>query len=316
MSESYKDKAVALGYSAGWGLVRLAPEPLARGVFRRGADLAFHRGAGAQLRKNLARVLAVPADQVPDSLVRRSLRSYARYWREAFRLPAMDHARLAREVNAAVAQQHHLDEPLKAGRGVVIVLPHMGNWDLAGVWLAVKHGQFTTVAERLKPESLYQKFLAYRESLGFEILPHASLSAAEAEHGAVAEAAGGGPYRILAQRLREGKVVCLLADRGMSRGSVPVRFFGETARFPPGPARLAAATGAALVTAHTWYEPEGSPEGRWRAEVGPAINVEDGVEAATGRVAAAFEAAIAARPEDWHMLQPLWDADRGSVGAA
>jgi lauroyl/myristoyl acyltransferase len=310
MSESYKEKAAAWGYNAGWRLVRLAPEPLARGAFRVGADLAFQRGAGAQLRKNLARVLAVPAAQVPNGLIQRSMRSYARYWREAFRLPGMDHARLARDVNAAVAQQQRLDEPLAAGRGVVIALPHMGNWDLAGVWLAVKHGQFTTVAERLKPESLYQKFLAYRESLGFEILPHTSLSAMETEHGGSDETAGEGPYPVLAQRLREGKVVCLLADRGMSRGSAPVQFFGETARFPTGPARLAAETGAALVTAHTWYEAEGSPEGRWRAEVGPAISVEDGVEAATGRIAAAFEAAIAARPEDWHMLQPLWDADR------
>ena len=301
MSEGFQEKLATWGYSAGWGLVRLAPEPVARGAFRKGADLAFQRGAGAQLRDNLARVLAVPAEQVPDELIRRSLRSYARYWREAFRLPAMDHARLARDVNAAVTRQQHLDDPLAAGRGVVIALPHMGNWDLAGVWLTAKHGQFTTVAERLKPESLYQKFLAYRESLGFEILPH--LSSAD-------EAAGEGPYKILAQRLREGKVVCLLADRGMSRGSVPVRFFGETARFPLGPAKLAAETGAALVTAHTWYEPEGTPEGRWRAEVGPEIETGDGVEAATGRIAAAFETAIADRPEDWHMLQPLWETDR------
>ncbi|MGL6235489.1 MAG: phosphatidylinositol mannoside acyltransferase [Segniliparus sp.] len=296
-----KDRAAIWGYSAGWGLVRLAPESAARATFRKGADFAFRRGAGAQLRKNLARVLAVPTDQVPEELVQRSFRSYARYWREAFRLPAMDQARLARDVDAAVTQQQHLDEPLSQGRGVVIALPHMGNWDLAGVWLVARHGQFTTVAERLKPESMYQKFLAYRESLGFEILPH--LSGAD-------EAAGEGPYKVLAQRLREGKVVCLLADRGMSRGSVPVQFFGETARFPLGPAKLAVETGAALVTAHTWYEPVGRPEGRWRAEIGPELDTGDGVEAATGRIAAAFETAIAARPEDWHMLQPLWDIDR------
>lgn len=301
-----KDKLATWGYSAGWGLVRRAPEGLARTAFRAGADRAFRRGAGAQLRKNLARVLAVPVDQVPDDLVQRSFRSYARYWREAFRLPSMDHARLSRDVNAAVTQQQHLDEAMAEGRGVVIALPHMGNWDLAGVWLVASHGQFATVAERLKPESLYQKFLAYRESLGFEILPHTS---------SADEAAGEGPYKILAQRLREGKVVCLLADRGMGRSSVPVRFFGETARFPVGPAKLAVETGAALVTAHTWYEPGAPgghlPEGKWRAEVGPRIDTAGGVEAATARIAEAFEAAIASRPEDWHMLQPLWDSDRG-----
>lgn len=53
----------------------------------------------------------------------------------------------------------------------MIALPHSGNWDMAGVWLAQSHGTFTTVAERLKPESLYRRFIAYRERLGFEVLP-------------------------------------------------------------------------------------------------------------------------------------------------
>ena len=57
------------------------------------------------------------------------------------------------------------------GRGAILALPHSGNWDMAGVWLAQNHGTFTTVAERLKPESLYNRFLAYRESLGFEVVP-------------------------------------------------------------------------------------------------------------------------------------------------
>src|SRR3712207_8404340 len=48
------------------------------------------------------------------------------------------------------------------GRGLILALPHSGNWDAAGVWLVDwLGGPFTTVAERLRPESLYRRFLGY-----------------------------------------------------------------------------------------------------------------------------------------------------------
>ena len=55
------------------------------------------------------------------------------------------------------------------------------------------------------------------------------------------------PYGILRERLRDGGVVCLLADRDLTASGVEVSFFGETARMPAGPAALALATGAALL---------------------------------------------------------------------
>lgn len=109
--------------------------------------------------------------EVPSALMRASLASYARYWREAFRLPTMDHAELAGRLHDGVRGKENIEVALQAGRGAVLALPHSGNWDMAGVWLAQTHGGFTTVAERLKPESLYRRFVEFRESLGFEVLP-------------------------------------------------------------------------------------------------------------------------------------------------
>src|SRR5207248_8651862 len=116
------------------------------------------------------------------------------------------------------------------------------NWDIAGVWLADYLGGFTTVVERLKPESLYRRFVEYRESLGFEIVPLTGDSSA---------------MRVLLKRLRENKAVCLVGDRDLTTSGVPVKFFGETARMPGGPARLAATTGAALIPAGCWFTEDG-----------------------------------------------------------
>ncbi|WP_102141131.1 phosphatidylinositol mannoside acyltransferase [Mycobacterium hubeiense] len=278
-----------LGYAAGWRLVRAMPEFLARNAFDAGALYASRNGGPEQLRKNLARVVGVEPKQVPGALIRASLASYARYWREAFRLPTMDHQALGRELS--VLDIERVWAALDAGRGAVLALPHSGNWDMAGVWLVQNHGRFTTVAERLKPESLYNRFIAYRESLGFEVIPH---SGGERP-----------PFEILCDRLRDNGIVCLMAERDLTRTGVQVDFFGEPTRMPAGPAKLALETGAALFPVHCWYEPQG-----WGMRVYPELDTSSGdVGVITQALADRFAVNIAAHPEDWHMLQPQWLAD-------
>ena len=278
-------------YASGWMAVRAMPEFAARNAFEAGARYAARGGGPDQLRKNLARVIGVPPEDVPDSLMRASLASYARYWREAFRLPGMDLVALGRELHDSVLGHDHIDAALSSGRGAVIALPHSGNWDMAGVWLAQTHGTFTTVAERLKPESLYRRFIAYRERLGFEVLP---LSGGERP-----------PFDLLCDRLRANRVVCLMAERDLTRTGVQVDFFGEPTRLPAGPAKLAIATGAALLPAHCWFEDRG-----WVVSIGPPLDCTSGdVGAITQAMADQFEKNIAAHPQDWHMMQPQWLAD-------
>ena len=282
-------------YAAGWRAVRAMPEFAARTAFDTGARYAARRGGPEQLRKNLARVVGVRPADVPDALMRASLASYGRYWREAFRLPAMDHRKLAIQINDAFHGMDNLDAALAAGRGAVVALPHSGNWDLAGMWAVQNYGTFTTVAERLKPESLYRRFIDYRESLGFEVLP---LSGGTRP-----------PFEVLCERLRDNRVVCLMAERDLTRTGVQVDFFGEPTRMPAGPAKLAIETGAALLPTHCWFEPNG-----WGFEVHPPLDCTSGPEtdrvgAITQALAEQFATNIAAHPADWHMLQPQWLAD-------
>lgn len=281
------------GYAAGWRLARWLPEQVGSMTFGLGADLAVRRDGGGvrQLRSNLARVVPQADGVELDELTRRAMRSYARYWHEMFRLPSMDHKEVSRKVAQSITGVENLDAALAEGNGAVMALPHSGNWDAAGVWLADYLGGFTTVAERLKPESLYQRFVSYRESLGFEIVPLTGDSSA---------------MRVLLKRLRENKAICLVGDRDLTNSGVPVKFFGEQTRMPGGPARLAATTGAALIPAGCWFTEDG-----WQIRLHPRIRVTNRSEvpAATQALADIFAGDIAAHPADWHMMQKFWLSD-------
>jgi phosphatidylinositol dimannoside acyltransferase len=278
-------------YAAGWRAVRAMPEFAARNAFDTGARYAARRGGPEQLRKNLARVIGVPPAKVPDSLMRASLESYGRYWREAFRLPTMDHRAIASQLDQVIQGQDNVNAALAAGRGAVISLPHSGNWDMGGIWLVQRYRTFATVAERLKPESLARRFIDYRESLGFEVIPHS----------------GGAqpPFEVLRERLQANQIVCLMAERDLTRTGVEVDFFGEPTRMPAGSAKLAIETGAALLPSHCWFE--GSA---WGFGIGSPLDCTSrDIGAITQAMADVFADNIAAYPADWHMLQPQWLSD-------
>jgi KDO2-lipid IV(A) lauroyltransferase len=273
-----------LQYAAGWRLVRLLPERVAQAVFRLGADLAVRRnGPGVrQLRANLVRLGA--AHRTRDAM-----RSYARYWCETFRLSAAEGPRMV--AGTTITNPAPFHEALDTGRGLIIALPHSGNWDAAGVWLIEtlrRRGLepvFTTVGQRLRPESVYRRFVAHRVALGFDMVEE-------------------GAYRALLRRLRGGGVVCVLADRDVLGASLDVTLLGEPARLPSGPARLAALTGATLLPTRLGFSPEG-----WTIAFAAPVPVPD-VEKATQALGDALMELVADDPTGWHVLQPLWTADR------
>ncbi|WP_314222022.1 phosphatidylinositol mannoside acyltransferase [Streptomyces zaehneri] len=283
-------------YGLGWSTVKKLPEPVAVRLGRTVADLAWkRRGKGVRrLESNYARVVPDASPERLAELSRAGMRSYLRYWMESFRLPAWSAERVR---NGFVPKDvHHLTDGIASGRGVILALPHMANWDLAGAWVTTElRTPFTTVAERLKPETLYDRFVAYREGLGMEVLPHS----------------GGSAFGTLARRLRDGGLVCLVAERDLSASGVEVDFFGDTATMPAGPALLAQQTGALLLPVTLWYDDTPVMRGR----VHPPVEVpESGTRAEktsvmTQSLADAFATGIADHPEDWHMLQRLWLAD-------
>jgi KDO2-lipid IV(A) lauroyltransferase len=294
--------------AAGYGLIATLattfPESLLRPVFRFGADIAWRRrGRGVrQLERNLRRVVGpdVPDDEIA-ALARAAMRSYARYWLEFFRLPVLRRERIVGRMS--VAGKERLDAVMAAGRGAILALPHSGNWDHAGAWVALQGYPFATVAERLKPESLFDRFVAVRERLGMEV---------------IALTGGRNAFAVLLDRLRAGKLVCLVTERDIAASGVEVEFFGEKTTMPAGPAALAVATGAALLPVGIWFTEDGGPGGGWGGVIHPEVAPPAGVSrraqiaAMTQAMADAFASDIAAHPRDWHMLQPLWPADRAA----
>ncbi|MFD3927738.1 phosphatidylinositol mannoside acyltransferase [Streptomyces sp. NPDC058614] len=293
---SLRDRLTDGAYALGWSTVKKLPEPVAVRLGRTIADIAWKkRGKGVRrLESNYARVLPDATPERLAELSRAGMRSYLRYWMESFRLPAWSKERV--KTGFEVKDEHYLTDGIASDKGVILALPHMGNWDLAGAWVTTKlETPFTTVAERLKPESLYDRFVAYREGLGMEVLPHS----------------GGTAFGMLARRLRDGGLVCLVAERDLSASGVEVEFFGEATRMPAGPALLAQQTGALLLPVTLWYDDSPVMQGR----VHPPVEVpETGsrvekTSAMTQALADAFATGIADHPEDWHMLQRLWLKD-------
>ena len=295
-------RARVLGYRAGWSVVRLLPERLAYQVFDLLADVVWwQRGRGVrQLEANLARVRPDVDGPALRELSRAGMRSYLRYWCEAFRLPTWSRERLLATVR--IEDDDPARAELAAGRGVVMALAHQGNWDHAGAWSAIALAPVTTVAERLEPEEVFSAFLAFRERLGIEILP-----------------LHGGPpvFPTLVRRLRQGAFVPLLADRDLTANGVEVRFFGEPARMAAGPATLALTARVPLFPVSIWYERLPGPGPRWgqvvrfhpRVDVPAEGDRPHKVAVMTQACADALAAGIAAHPEDWHMLQRVFSAD-------
>lgn len=283
--------AAALGYVSGWRVVRLLPERTALSAFARVAD-GIHRRDGRsvqRLRSNLARVRPDLDEAALEQLTHDAVRSYLRYWTESFRLPSWplpDLVARTRTVGEEILREAH-----GRGDGVVAALPHMANWDWAGAWACGTGIPLTTVAERLRPERLYDEFVAYRASLGMEILP------------------AGDPttFTTLVDRVRAGRLVPLLSDRDLSRAGVEVRLCDQPARMPRGPAELARRTGAPLVPVTLHYE---GPE-MVIAFHEPVAHLpgEDGVVAMMQSVADRFTEGLRTHAVDWHMMQRVFVAD-------
>jgi lauroyl/myristoyl acyltransferase len=303
-----RERLVSAAFSVGWRLVCRLPESWASALFEFGADVAWRRqGPGVQvLEGNLVRVLRTRAgDSLTPSefgaelraLSRAVMRSYARYYLETFRLQIIPDERILSDMHVNMEQLERTLEYMRNGRGVIYALPHQGDFEQAGRWVILAGaGSFTTIVERLKPEAVFEKFLAFRQGLGMEVLPTTG---------------GPNPFGVVAQRLRAGKLACIVADRDLSDTGVEVDFFGEKALFPAGPAALAVQTGAALMPVSCWFV----GEDEWGAHIYDEIPVPaDGdrkqkVAAMTQALAHMFEQGISEHPEDWHMLQKVFVND-------
>jgi phosphatidylinositol dimannoside acyltransferase len=270
-------------YSFGWRVAARLPRRLVALISSGASRVALQRDGihVRTLRRNLALTTGAP---VGRHLMLAALESYLRNFYEVLALPAWSETEIRCRVSAvnepAVRDAH-------AGPGVVVALPHSGNWDLAGAWACVTGMPVTTVAEQLA-DADYAAFVAFREGLGLEVLSHRDPRALAA----------------LVDAIHRRRVVCLLADRDLSGTGVAVSWRGQQITMPAGPAIVARRTGAALVPAVCQFTEDGMA-----IIIGESITPRrgrDGLALMMQDVADFFAETIARQPEDWHMMQPFF----------
>lgn len=278
-----------LAYLLGWKIVGVLPERIAYALFRRIA-MSMYRKNGKSVRRLRANYAVVKPELSTDqleALVEEGLESYMRYWCDTFRIHRWSQERIARTVTTT--NDHFLREPMSQGKGVVVALPHSGNWDHAGAYFCNQGIPLVTVAEILKPEKLFRKFLDYRQEMGFEVLGLDSRA-----------------FVTLVKRARERRLIALVADRDLSASGIEVDFFGHVAKMPAGPARLAVKEGLPLVVAHVSYTEVGIHIDFHSIPLHEAGDDEARISQTVQKIAKTFEIGISRAPQDWHMLQRIW----------
>lgn len=290
-------RAAYLGYRAGAEIARVLPPALAHPLARVAARtmMATSTARRRQVVRNLERITRTDGhgDATPDAV----FDHYARYWYELFRLPYDDLTRLDERVD--VLGFEHLQAAAAQHRGLLLALPHLGNWDLAGAWLASRGYAVTAVAEPVDPPALFDWFAATRARIGIQVIP-------------LGPDAGSGVLRALG----DDRVVCLVCDRDMTGDGIPVTFFGERTRLPGGPALLALRTGAPLLPVGLSFLPDGR-QGIRILEALPTARqggLRDDVVRVTQQLADVFEDLIRAAPDQWLMMQPNWPSDVEASG--
>jgi KDO2-lipid IV(A) lauroyltransferase len=277
-------------YLFAWKIIGVLPEKSAYKLANLVSDQIFIKnGKGVKrLRSNYKRVMPNISERELEELTKNGMRSYLRYWFDTFRLNKWSKSRIIE--TTFVVRENLLRDPIETKEGCIIALPHAGNWDHAAAYFCSTGIPITAVVEKLKPEAIFKKFLAYRQSIGIEAISHKEKT-----------------IPILMERLNQGKLVALVADRDMSRNGIEVNFLGGSAKMPPGPAVLAIKTGSPLVTAYIRYLNKGIEITFDETIKLPVTgSEEEQIKIVTQSMADNFAKRIKDSPVDWHMLQRIW----------
>jgi phosphatidylinositol dimannoside acyltransferase len=302
--ETLQERLAYRAYATAERLAMALPESIGRPLFEGLGAGAFHVSAKARriVAGNLSRVLGrEPGSALVQAATKEAFRSYGRYWYDTFHARVIPPEEMLRR--QIFVGGEHLERAFEKGTGLVLALPHLGNWDTAGAWVPLHGWRITAVAELLRPERLYQLFLNHRRGLGMGVLGLGLDDRKVAEE--------------CIRLLSENELIALVADRDLKGNGVVVEMFGEERRMPAGPALLSLATGCPLMSAACYDTPDG-----WVTYVSPPIEIErtdslrDDVTTVTRILAAHFERAIAAAPTQWHMFQPAWDEPVAEAGAS
>ncbi|MFN2464700.1 MAG: lysophospholipid acyltransferase family protein [Candidatus Dormibacteria bacterium] len=195
----------------------------------------------------------------------------------------------------------NIQQALDLGRGVVVVTPHFGNWDVAAAAAAARGLKVTAVTDRYGDDDLNGRVTAARERAGVNVVP-------------LGVAAG----RAVLGALRRNEVVALVCDLAKDGRNVRVGVAGQHLMVPAGPALLALRSGAPVVPILCRRQ----ADNRYLLEVQPAIpfTLTGGDDRDTDVASLAqammdrFEPVLLRHPEQWYLFSPMWEAETTPQG--
>lgn len=277
-------------------IARGFPRRVAYGLARRVADcyIVFDRRGREAVIANLDRIHSHGGVRLSRRalrvLARENFLNFAKYLVDFFTFLHLQPDRINRLIDFGNLRAT-LDALLAERRGVICLTAHLGNWELGAAVVAQLGYPFHAVALRQPDPKLDQLYQSYRIARGIKVIPfgHAARGSLRA--------------------LRRGEVLGLVGDRDFSPSRATVEFFGQPARLPEGPARLALATGAPILPCFL-VRVAGD---RYEYVVGEPIRVDpasDTVPAIMERIARSLEWGIRAHSEQWYLFHNLWDVER------
>ena len=293
-----KDRLGYFGYRVFTALLGALPEPVMRRLGEGLGKAAWHIAPGRRqlVQSHLRRVLGADADVTDRS--KAMFASYGRYWAEVFWLRPDRKAGIVE--HADVINEEALQRSKAAGQGIILVLPHMGNWEVAGAKAESIGVPVLAAAENLPNPLITEWFVKVRNMVGIDIVLIGKGLRATGE---------------LAKRLEAGGTVALLSDRDLSGRGVPVEFFGEETTMPAGPVALADRTGAPIHIVGSYFK---RGRGHIYRIADPLPLPTDGereerIAAGVQAFAVVLEEMIRRAPEDWHLFVPNWPSDREQI---
>ncbi len=285
--------AVYFAYRTGAWLAEHTPPAVADRLAAWGGRIAYKRAHGKRktVESNLGRVVG-PEDL--DRVVKAAFGSYAEYWLETFRLGRYSHDELLGMVEPVGDSVAVIEDAIAAGKGAVVITPHLGFYDLGVAWVGAKGWAFTTVAEVLRPKALFEWFARIRQRHGLTVLP----------------ARDGKSVRVrLGEVLDAGGTVALVSDRDLGRRGIWVTFFGERTTFPASPTLLVVQKKVPLIAGSITKHGSGF---RLQFENVPYVLTGDeqaDISAVAQVTADAIERMVRAAPEQWHLFSTNWPSD-------
>jgi lauroyl/myristoyl acyltransferase len=245
-------------------------------------------------RANLSVILGVPED-APEvhRLAFEMVASHFSAWVDFLQFATRTPAESALLVESVTGYSRIVEGRL-AGKGVLLLTAHLGNWEVGGLMLAqVRQPIHVVLVPDIFPGVERERRRLHERSGVTEIRVDRSFV----------------PTLTVLRALSGNAIVAMQGDRDFDNTGIALPFFGREAFFPRGPLRVAMASGATVLPAFIVR----IPDGRYRAIVEAPLPIEtsgdrdEALRENLRRYAALLERYVREYPEQWYCFYPFWD---------